>query len=132
MDVRIKRVYESAEAGDGFRVLVDRLWPRGVSKERAALDLWDKDVAPSPELRKAWHAEPDAHDPEHFAAFADDYRAELAQGAAAEALDRLAGLAREHSPLTLLYGARDPEANHAVVLRDALLERLGERPPSAG
>ncbi|WP_449283761.1 DUF488 domain-containing protein [Leucobacter sp.] len=126
MDVRIKRVYEPAEPGDGFRVLVDRLWPRGVSKERAELDLWDKDVAPSPELRKAWHAEPDGHDPEHFAAFAADYRRELAQGDTAEALGRLAGLAREHSPLTLLYGARDHEANHAVVLREALLERLGK------
>lgn len=124
MDVRIKRVYEPAEPDDGFRVLVDRLWPRGVSKERAELDLWDKEVAPSPALRRAWHAAPDAHDPERFAAFAADYRHELARGAAAEALERLAGLASEHSPLTLLYGARDPEANHAVVLRDALLARL--------
>ncbi|QBE47790.1 DUF488 domain-containing protein [Leucobacter triazinivorans] len=124
MDVRIKRVYEPAEPDDGFRVLVDRLWPRGVSKERAELDLWDKEVAPSPALRKTWHAAPDAHDPERFAAFAADYRRELARGAAAEALERLAGLAGEHSPLTLLYGARDAEANHAVVLRDALLERL--------
>lgn len=125
MDVRIKRVYEAAEPGDGFRVLVDRLWPRGVSKREARLDRWEKEAAPSPELRRAWHADADGHSAGHFAAFAADYRAELASGEAARALDELAELAREHSPLTLLYGARDPDVNHAVVLREALLERLG-------
>ncbi|GAB2551539.1 DUF488 domain-containing protein [Leucobacter ruminantium] len=124
MDIRIKRVYEPAAPGDGFRVLVDRLWPRGVSKEAAALDLWEKEAAPSTELRRAWHAEVDSRSPAHFAGFAADYRAELSGGAAGAALDELVRLAREHSPLTLLYGARDPETNHAVVLREALLERL--------
>lgn len=124
MDIRIKRVYEPAAPGDGFRVLVDRLWPRGVSKEAAALDLWEKEAAPSTELRRAWHAEVDSRSSAHFAAFASDYRAELSGGAARAALDELVRLAREHSPLTLLYGARDPEINHAVVLREALLERL--------
>lgn len=124
VDVRIKRVYEPADPADGTRVLVDRLWPRGIAKADARLDLWAKGVAPSAELRSAWHADPDAHSPERFAAFAEDYRAELASGAAKEALDELAELARTSERLTLLYGARDEEANHAAVLRDALLERL--------
>ncbi|MGJ0203930.1 DUF488 domain-containing protein [Leucobacter sp. gxy201] len=124
MDIRIKRVYENAEPGDGYRVMVDRLWPRGIAKEAAHLDLWDKDVAPSPELRRAWHSDVDGHSPEHFAAFAADYRSELADGPGLAALDSLAELARAHSPLTLVYGAKDERVNHAVVLRDALIERL--------
>lgn len=125
MDVRIKRVYEPAESEDGTRVLVDRLWPRGVSKDRAELDLWSKDAAPSPELRKSWHADPHAHDPDHFEAFAEEYRAELAEGAGLEAVKSLAELARSGERLTLLYGARDEESNHAMVLRDAVLAELG-------
>jgi uncharacterized protein YeaO (DUF488 family) len=127
VDIRVKRVYEPAEPGDGYRVLVDRLWPRGVSKERAELDLWEKDAAPSPELRHDWHSDPRGHDPERFAAFADHYRAELAESPASEALDRLADLARDHDPLTLLYGARDEHANPAVVLCEALRQRLAAR-----
>lgn len=123
MDVRIKRVYDPAAPGDGCRVLVDRLWPRGVSKERAALDLWEQDAAPSPELRREWHDDPEGRDPDHFAAFAGHYRAELAEPPAAEALDRLVALAREHDVLTLLYGAKDERRNHAIVLREALLRR---------
>lgn len=126
MDIRIKRVYEDAEPGDGYRVLVDRLWPRGVAKEAAHLDLWDKEVAPSPELRRAWHSDVDGRSPEHFAAFAADYRAELSDGPGLAALDSLAELAREHSPLTLVFGAKDERVNHAVVLRDALIERLAD------
>ena len=122
--MRIKRVYAAADPADGARVLVDRLWPRGISKAEAALELWDRDVAPSTELRKTWHADPLAHDPEHFAAFAAAYRAELAQEPAHSALLRLVELARGSAPVTLLYGARDERVNHAVVLRDALLERL--------
>jgi len=107
----IKRVYEPAEAGDGYRVLVDRLWPRGVSKERAELDLWDKDVGPSPELRTEWHHAPDrVGDFEHFAA---RYRAELDEG---EAGGALLEIGREHDRVTLLYGARDTQVNHAEVL----------------
>lgn len=123
MDVRIKRVYDPAAPGDGCRVLVDRLWPRGVSKERAALDLWEQDAAPSPELRREWHDDPEGRDPDHFAAFAEHYRAELAEPPATEALDRLVALAREHDVLTLLYGAKDERRNHAIVLREALLRR---------
>ncbi|MCD5347532.1 DUF488 family protein [Agromyces sp. H3Y2-19a] len=111
----IKRVYEPAEAGDGYRVLVDRLWPRGVSKERAELDLWDKAVAPSPELRTEWHHAADRlGDFEHFAS---RYRAELDENAAADALLELG---REHDRVTLLYGARDTQVNHAEVLLDWL------------
>lgn len=108
----IKRVYEPASADDGFRVLVDRLWPRGVSKERAELDLWDKDVAPSPELRTAWH-----HHLEDFDRFADEYRDELDANPAAEALLALGGA---HPRVTLLYGARNEQTNHAHVLLDWL------------
>jgi uncharacterized protein YeaO (DUF488 family) len=124
MDVRIKRVYEPSDPADGTRVLVDRLWPRGVSKAEAHLDLWEKDAAPSPELRKEWHAEADGHDPEHFKAFAADYRAELSSAPAAAAVEKLAALAHGSDRLTLLYGARDEKVNHAVVLREVLLERL--------
>lgn len=125
MDVRIKRVYEPAEASDGTRVLVDRLWPRGLAKADAHLDLWAKDVAPSAELRRSWHADPEGHDPEHFAAFVEEYRAELAEEPARGALAELARLARESGTLTLLYGAKDERVNHAVVLREALLDLLG-------
>ncbi|GAA2457624.1 DUF488 domain-containing protein [Agromyces soli] len=108
----IKRVYEAASADDGFRVLVDRLWPRGVSRERAELDRWDKEVAPSPELRTAWH-----HQLEDFAHFAAQYRHELDAGTAgAELLE----LGREHPRVTLLFGARDERVNHAAVLLDWL------------
>lgn len=110
----IKRVYEPASADDGFRVLVDRLWPRGVSKERAGLDLWDKDVAPSPELRTAWH-----HHLEDFDRFAAEYRSELDTSPAAQAL---LALGREHDRITLLFGARDEQVNHAHVLLDWLAE----------
>lgn len=109
----IKRIFEPAGSEDGLRVLVDRLWPRGVSKERAALDLWLKEVAPSTQLR-TWFG----HEPRRFEEFADRYRAELEEN---PALDRLLDLTREAKPVTLLYGARDPECNHAAVLRDFVL-----------
>lgn len=124
MDVQIKRVYDPAEQGDGYRVLIDRLWPRGISKEHAALDLWCKDAAPSPELRRDWHATPDKESAEHFAAFTREYREELTHPPANEALARLAELAHEHKTLTLLYGAKNETVNHAVVLRNVLLEQL--------
>jgi uncharacterized protein YeaO (DUF488 family) len=108
-ELRIKRVYEPPDAGDGFRVLVDRLWPRGVRREAAAQDLWLKDVAPSPELRKWWD-----HDPARLEEFGARYRAELDVNPAVATL--LAAL-REHPRVTLLYAARDPRVNHAEVLR---------------
>ena len=108
----LKRVYEPAEEADGMRVLVDRLWPRGLEKSRAAVDEWLKDVAPSPALRK-WFG----HDPARWADFQRRYLAELADNSA---VDRLRELQRQQQHLTLLYGARDAEHNQAVVLRDYL------------
>ena len=113
-DVRLKRAYEPAEPVDGYRVLVDRLWPRGVSKERAHLDEWARDLAPSAELR-TWFG----HDPEKWEQFERRYRAELA--AHGEKLDELRRRAREGA-LTLVYGARDEEHNDAVVLAELLRE----------
>lgn len=124
MDVTIKRVYDAPAASDGFRVLVDRLWPRGVSKARAELGEWVKEAAPSDALRRRWHADPEAHEPAHFAAFAAEYRAELANSPAREGLELLVGLAREHGRVTLLYGARNEATNHAVVLRDIIVDEL--------
>lgn len=113
MAFRIKRVHDAPERGDGYRVLVDRLWPRGVSKERAALDAWAKDVAPSTELRTWYHAHPD-----RFAEFAKRYRAEL--DAAPDAVGGLREADRTHPAVTLLYSVRDTEHNHARVLADYL------------
>lgn len=129
MEILLKRAYEPAAPSDGTRVLVDRLWPRGVSRERAALDEWAKEVAPSAELRTEWHQDPDGRSPERFEAFAERYRAELSAGTALAALDRLVSLARSVSRITLVYGARDPVLNHAVVLRDALRDRAEETAP---
>ena len=111
MTFRIKRVYESASASDGKRILIDRLWPRGLKKTDAALDDWIKDVAPSVPLRR-WFG----HDPDRFAEFGRKYTAELAKN---PALPRLRELGKGKL-VTLLYAARDPEVNHAVVLQSVL------------
>ena len=116
--IRIKRVYAAAEAEDGARVLVDRLWPRGISKARAALDLWFKEIAPSPGLRAWFH-----QDPAHWPAFVERYRAELDCHPAA--VEQLAGFARK-GRLTLIYAAHDPEHNHALVLADYLRAFLAD------
>lgn len=113
MDIQIKRAYEAAAASDGKRVLVDRLWPRGVSKLEAQLSLWAKEVSPSNALRETFH-----HDPSRFADFVRAYHAELA--ANPQALAPLRELAH-HGRLTLVYASRDPAHNNAVVLRDFLL-----------
>ena len=121
LDVRIKRIYE-LPGRDGERVLVDRLWPRGVAKEGARIDQWLKDIAPSAELR-AWFA----HDPARWAQFRRRYRRELAAcRAQIEALRRLA----RRRPLTLLYSARDERHNQAVVLREVILGRAPRAPRS--
>ncbi len=112
MALRLKRVYDDPAPGDGFRVLVDRLWPRGLTKERAALDLWAKDVAPSTGLRQAFH-----RDGLPWTEFETAYRSELA---ADPAVGRLRAELAGHPVATLLYGAHDPEHNHAVILRDVL------------
>ncbi|MFD0996489.1 uncharacterized protein YeaO (DUF488 family) [Pseudoclavibacter chungangensis] len=116
--ILLKRAYADPAPADGFRVLVDRLWPRGLSKERADIDLRLPHVAPSPELRTWW-----GHDPDRFDEFAHRYRAELATN---PALDELLAVVREHPVVTLVYAAHDPHVNHAVVLRDVVLEHLSE------
>ncbi|UDF31227.1 UNVERIFIED_ORG: DUF488 domain-containing protein [Roseateles sp. XES5] len=112
MSVHIKRVYDAPEENDGARILVDRLWPRGISKEKAAFDEWAKEVAPSTELRK-WFD----HRPERWAEFQDRYRAELKDNPAVEDLRARA----KAGPVTLLYGSRNRDFNHAAVLADVLV-----------
>lgn len=107
--IKIKRAYEKAEKSDGYRILVDRLWPRGISKEKAHLDLWIKDIAPSTELRK-WFG----HDPKKWEDFKRRYQKELA--GKKELINQLKGLEKKHKILTLIYGAKDTEHNEAVVL----------------
>lgn len=113
--VKLKRAYERPEAEDGFRVLVDRLWPRGVSKEDAALDQWMKEIAPSTDLRK-WFD----HDPGRWEEFCRRYADELHENA--ELVAQLRKLAH-HGPITLVYSAHDEAHNDAIVLRDVLLGR---------
>lgn len=116
--VRIKRAYEAPARADGFRVLVDRLWPRGVKKDALRVALWAKDLAPSPALR-TWFG----HDPARFREFARRYHAELRADPARSALAELTGRAAAGT-VTLVYGARDEEHNGAVVLRDAIEDTL--------
>ena len=113
-EIRTRRVYEAAKDDDGLRVLVDRLWPRGVRKEDLKYDLWDKDVAPSPALRK-WFG----HAPERWEKFHARYEEELDSP---RARDRLRAIieAADGRNITLLYGARDAKHNHALILADAI------------
>ena len=113
--VSVKRAYEPAAPGDGMRVLVDRLWPRGVSREQLAVDFWLKDAAPSDALRR-WYG----HQSRRWESFAAKYRGELAQR---PDLFRLLDELRRRGRVTLLYGARDTTRNNAAVLRDVLEER---------
>lgn len=117
--IRIKRIYEQPEDGDGLRVLVDRVWPRGVSKERARLALWMKEIAPSAELRR-WFR----HRPERFAEFGVRYEAELSGGEAPGLLKQLSDWAKQDT-VTLVYAAKEERFNQAVVLK-RILERNGE------
>ena len=112
MTIQLKRVYEAPSKSDGTRILVDRLWPRGLTKEKASVDLWLKEVAPSTELRK-WFA----HDPAKWPEFKARYKAELKRNSAQLALLKQAVL---RGPATLLYGAKDTQHNEAMVLQDLL------------
>jgi len=112
--VRTKRAYEKPEAADGYRVLVDRLWPRGVSRERLGLDAWVRELAPSAALRR-WFG----HDPVRFAEFGRRYALELRAGPAAVALAELERKAARGT-VTLVYGSRDERHSNAAVLRDLL------------
>jgi uncharacterized protein YeaO (DUF488 family) len=110
--IKLKRAYESVSAEDGLRILVERLWPRGVSKQKAQIDLWLQDAAPSPKLRK-WYS----HDPAKWPEFRRRYRAELkSQGS----LIALLGYVAHHQPVTFVYAASDPERNSALALKELL------------
>ena len=110
---KVKRIYETVQAGDGYRVLVDRLWPRGVSKEKAHIDLWMKEVGPSDALRK-WFG----HDPLRWPEFQERYSRELK--GKRDLIARLREFERRHGIVTLLYSARDDQHNQAVALRSVL------------
>ena len=114
IDIRLKRAYAQPSAGYGVRVLVDRLWPRGVRKSDAAIDLWMKEIAPSPELRR-WFG----HEPARWEEFKRRYKAELAEKT--DLRDELRGIAKR-GVLTLVYSASDEAHNQAVVLRDLLTQ----------
>src|SRR5208283_1858299 len=124
MTVALKRVYAEPSPEDGARVLVDRLWPRGLKKSDLALDAWLKDLAPSNELRKWFHAHP-----QQWSKFRERYLKELSSEAAHEALQELYALEKERRPLTLLFASRNEERNNAVVLKQ-LVE--GDRKPPTG
>ncbi len=121
--VKIKRVYEERERGDGERILVDRLWPRGLTKQAAAVDDWVKDLGPSDELRK-WFD----HDPARWSEFRRRYLAELK--GKRDALTTIARKARDHT-VTLVFGARDTAHNNAVVLK-GVIDRLGKPTATRG
>jgi uncharacterized protein YeaO (DUF488 family) len=120
---QIKRIYDKPDPDDGVRILVDRLWPRGVKKTSAKLDHWLKDVAPSPALR-TWFG----HKPENFAKFSARYRKEMATNPAVPELRKLG----RGKTVTLLYGARDPKVNHAVVLLSVLRGKVIAGSPPTG
>ncbi len=114
--IQIKRVYEQSSKKDGFRILIDRLWPRGLTKEKAAADLWVKDLAPSDELRK-WFA----HDPKKWLVFQKKYLKELEEKK--DFIEKLQRLEHDKKIITLLYGAKDTEHNNAVVLEKLLQKK---------
>ena len=122
-DILLKRAYETPAKSDGFRVLVDRLWPRGVSKIRLRLDMWAKGVAPSTTLRQ-WFG----HDPERWLEFARRYKVELKDAEAQHAIAEILDSAKHAAAITLVYGAKDTEHNEAVVLGGILKRRLRSKP----
>ena len=116
MPVKIKRIYEEKKKDDGMRVLVDRVWPRGMSKADADLDEWIKEVGPSSDLRKWFN-----HDPERFAEFKKKYKEELECGEQKEALDKLKDITKKHrKEVTLLFASKEEKYNQAAVLKEIL------------
>ena len=111
--IKLKRAYELVEKSDGYRILVDRLWPRGMSKEKEHLDLWLKDIAPSTELRKEF-----GHDPDRWKSFVAAYHKELKDHA--DLVQELKELEKKHKTITLIYAAKDEKMNNAVVLKEYL------------
>lgn len=126
MTVAIKRVYEPVERTDGSRVLVDRLWPRGLTKERAAVDEWLRDLAPSDELRRWYHARP-----EEWQTFRKKYLQELGKPESQTGLGRLYELAHQKKPLTLLFASKNETRNNALVLKE-LLDGMRKPPTGTG
>lgn len=120
-DLRVKRIYEDAAPQDGLRMLVDRLWPRGISKERAALHAWAKELAPSDALRRAIH-----HEDMPFEQFEAAYLKELNESDAARATAQAWKPLLKQQPITLLYAAHDAQRNQAGILREWLLQQMGE------
>jgi uncharacterized protein YeaO (DUF488 family) len=123
MDIQIRRAYDPPRRGDGYRILVDRVWPRGVSKDDLDLDEWQKEIAPSTRLRQ-WFG----HDPERWAGFQERYFAELEERR--DAIQDLVKRARQ-GRITLVYGARDPDHNQAVALRAYVRARAARHQPRA-
>lgn len=115
--IQIKRIYEPFKKEDGARVLIDRLWPRGISKDKARITLWLKEIAPSPRLR-IWFS----HDPEKFPEFKKRYLSELKKNK--KLLSKIRQTEEEHKTVTLLYGAKNAVCNHAVVLRGYYLSQF--------
>jgi uncharacterized protein YeaO (DUF488 family) len=126
MPIAIKRVYEQASRADGVRVLVDRLWPRGLTKDRAAVDEWLRDLAPSDDLRRWFHSQPD-----HWTIFRKAYLRELAQPEADAALRLLYQLAAKKKRLTLLFSSKNEMHNNALVLKE-LLDGMRKPPTGSG
>jgi uncharacterized protein YeaO (DUF488 family) len=126
MTIAVKRVYEAASAADGVRVLVDRLWPRGLRKEDAAVKYWLRALAPSTELRQWFHANPEA-----WRLFRKRYLKELVSPSAAAAVEKLHGLVEKKRKVTLLYASKNEEHNNAIVLKE-LLEGARKPPSSVG
>jgi len=112
--IHIKRIYDEYDENDGFRVLVDRLWPRGITKEEAHLDIWLKEIAPSNDLRKWFN-----HDPEKWDEFQKRYKEELLNNT--EIVEQLKNINKKQKKLTLLYGAKNKEYNQAVVIASLLM-----------
>ncbi|MGM0219774.1 DUF488 domain-containing protein [Enterococcus sp. AZ126] len=116
--IQIKRAYEKTNTNDGYRILVDRMWPRGMSKEKEHLDLWLKDIAPSNELRKWFN-----HEPDKFPVFKEKYKTELKSGDAKIAFQTLLKIIKEYPVVTMIYSAKDEVHNNAIVLKE-IIEKM--------
>lgn len=119
VQIKLKRVYEDPEQTDGFRVFVDRLWPRGMKKESFKFDLWEKDITPSPELRKWFHQDQESN----WSRFAELYKKELETS---EALGQFVKIIVEKKVVTLLYASKNREQNHAIIVKEVLEEKSGK------
>jgi len=126
MAIALKRAYEKPSLSDGMRVLVDRLWPRGLSKQAAGIDVWLRDLAPSTELRRWFHARPGM-----WPVFRKRYLEELAQAEAAAALEELYRVARTRKKVTLIFSSRNSDRNNAAILKE-LMEGMRKPPSGAG